>query len=138
MPLERERREAAKLGNLFRKSKSSTNREMGKEEIGLKTYLVVGYVPRIMKDEYIKKSESTKQKPGQSQRPEIVISSNDKKPALLAVVESTETQPDTMQLAVLLKPRGGVCTPYQVGVGYVFCQHEHRDNTTAIKARGPN
>lgn len=69
-----EKGEVAKAGNLFRKSNSSTNREKGKGEIGLKTYLVVGYVPRIMKDEYIKNSESAKQKPVESQRPEIVIS----------------------------------------------------------------
>ncbi len=38
----------AKAGNLFRMSNSSTNREKGEEEIGMKTYLIVGYVPRIM------------------------------------------------------------------------------------------
>jgi len=42
-----------------------------------------------------------------------------------------------MQLAVLLKPRKGICTPYQISVDYVSYRHEYKDATTAIIPRGP-
>ena len=124
---------------IYRPNAEYTPRELGPLEIGTSRYLVVGYVPREVKQEYtILAAYQRKQQPVGTIEPKTVIPWDAENPPLLVVTEILETRPDAIQLWVLLRPRQGLCTLFQVAQRIVFYRHEFRDATTALNSRCAN
>ena len=107
--------------------------------MGTLQYLVVGYVPRKVKPEYINKAiYQCKQQPVGVTKPKTVIPWDAENLPLLAITKILETRPEAIQLWVLLRPQQGLCTPFQGAQRIVFYRHEFRDATTVLNYRGSN
>ncbi|KFZ03810.1 hypothetical protein V502_10644 [Pseudogymnoascus sp. VKM F-4520 (FW-2644)] len=122
--------------NIYREEQTYTNRELGDLEPGLARFLVIGYALRTPHEDHENKApEHRKQKGTGSEAPKTIIPWDKDEPPLLVVTEITPTQPDGVQLWVLLFPMNGISSPYKIGQLRVFYRYEFRDATSAIKDR---
>jgi len=119
-----------------RESFKLTERETSLPDLGLSSYLLVGWVPAELNAEHGRTSkEVAKQKPVGVRRPKTVLQFDDDNLPSMAVTPVMDHEPDSVKLYVLLYLKGGVCTPYSVGQKDVFYLPQYRDNTTS-KDRG--
>ena len=113
-----------------------TERETSPPDLGLSSYLLVGWIPAELNVEHERMSkEVARQKPVGVRRPKTVLQFDDDNLPSMAVTPVTDHEPNSVKLYALLCLKGGVCTPYSVGQKEVFYLPQYRDNTT--KDRGP-
>ena len=120
-----------------RESFKLTERETSPPDLGLSSYLLVGWVPAELNAEHGRMSkEVAKQKPVGVRRPNTVLQFDDDNLPSMAVTPVMANKPNSVKLYALLYLKGGVCTPYSVGQKDVFYLPQYRDNTIS-KDRGP-
>jgi hypothetical protein len=103
-----------------RESLAFTTRELGGVEAGLQQYLVVGYALREPEPGTLTASkEGKKQRPVGIARLDSVIAW-DESNVLYVASKIVEGPKQGVQLWALLKPKHGVCTPYQIGQDVIF------------------
>ena len=119
-----------------RESFKLTERETSLPDLGLSSYLLVGWVPAELNAEHGRMSkEVAKQKPVGVRHPKTVLQFNDDNLPSIAVTPVTDHELDSVKLYALLHLKGGVYTPYSVGQKDVFYLPQYRDNTTSKDQR---
>ncbi|KAI9675767.1 MAG: hypothetical protein M1817_001134 [Caeruleum heppii] len=119
---------------VFRQDVKYTERETDDIETGLYEYLVVGYTPREMNPDHLKKFKALKQRAiAGVERSKEVISWDEITPLSLVVTQILSSKHNSVQLWALLKPRSSLRTSHQIARDRVFYRFEFRDNSTSIK-----
>lgn len=133
--------ESRKVQNIYRNVATHSPEEAGELQPGLVRYLIVGYTPRpgATDLELSKLAEWQRRMPVGGVLPDVILPWDDKRPPIFVVTETgVAANIGGVGLWALLRPEGGLCTPYSVAQDRVFYRHEFRDLTKSNMARGAN